>query len=148
MTDEVAEITSLPAVRVGQLAHTERHEVDVGSKRSVTVTHRGTGEKFALRPQGDRIIVQPIKEGSDRRYGQLYLPDNAVEQPTIGRVLAAGDGRWEQGQFIATTVVPGDVVVFGKHAGTEAEIWGTEVLFLRAGDIMAVCDDIGLDEER
>lgn len=143
------EISNLPAVHSaarGSLA--QRPGMVVGSARKITVTHRGTGETFAIKPQGDRVLVKPIKEGADRRYGSLYIPDTSHENSTVGRVIAAGPGRHEGGVWIPMPddITPGVVVVFGKHAGTEVEVWGTELLTLRAADIMFVCDDVLLDE--
>ena len=45
----------------------------------------------------------------------LIIPDNALEKPVSGTVIAIGPGAGK----IPMTVKPGDHVLFGKHQGTE-----------------------------
>jgi chaperonin GroES len=54
-------------------------------------------------------------------------------------VVAVGNGKaLDNGQVRALDVKVGDKVLFGKYAGTEVKIDGTEYLMLREDDIMGV----------
>jgi len=69
------------------------------------------------------------------------LPDTAKEKPMKGKVLAVGEGKWdEEGQRrIPVDVKVGDVVIYGKYSGTEYKTpEGDEVLILRASEILAI----------
>jgi len=70
-----------------------------------------------LQPLWDRILVQPFD--SDQMYGgKIWIPETAGEKPQWGLVIAAGPD--------CKAVEPGNVIMFGKYAGTEAT--GAEVI--------------------
>ena len=48
-----------------------------------------------LKPLGDRLIVKPIDEEETTASG-IVLPDTAKEKPQKGKVIAAGEGRWDE----------------------------------------------------
>ena len=48
-----------------------------------------------LKPLGDRLIVRAIEEEETTASG-LVLPDTAKEKPQKGKVLAVGDGRFDE----------------------------------------------------
>src|SRR3954451_21377782 len=50
-----------------------------------------------LKPLGDRLIVKAIEEEETTASG-LVLPDTAKEKPQKGKVLAVGDGAYEDGE--------------------------------------------------
>lgn len=84
-------------------------------------------------PIADRILVRRI-EAETVTKGGILLPDNAQEKPCQGEVLAVGPGHYENGVFVATTINPGDTVVFGKWSGTEFE----DLLILKESDVLGV----------
>ena len=47
-----------------------------------------------LKPLGDRVIVQAIEEEETTQSG-IVLPDTAKEKPQKGKVIAVGDGAWD-----------------------------------------------------
>jgi chaperonin GroES len=51
-----------------------------------------------------------------------------------GEVIAVGTGKKDE----PMTVKAGDTVLYGKYAGTEITIEGTEYLIMREADIFAV----------
>ena len=61
-----------------------------------------------LKPLGDRLIVQPVDEEETTASG-IVLPDTAKEKPQKGKVLAVGDGKWDEDgeKRIPLDVVPG-----------------------------------------
>src|SRR6195256_4488062 len=56
----------------------------------------GGFSNMKLKPLGDRLIVQAIEEKLTTASG-LVLPDTAKEKPQKGKVLAAGDGKLDDG---------------------------------------------------
>ena len=69
------------------------------------------------------------------------LPDAAQEKPQKGEVVAAGPGRvLDSGERAAPEVKVGDIILFGKYAGTDVTVEGEEHLILRESDILAKFD--------
>jgi len=95
-----------------------------------------------LRPLGDRVIVEPI-EREEMTASGIYVPETAKEKPQEGRVLAVGQGRWdEEGKRrIPIDVKEGDKVLFAKYAGTEVKLDDKKYLILRESDLLAVVEE-------
>jgi len=93
---------------------------------------------MAVKPLDDRVLVKPL-EAEDRTAAGIYLPESAKEKPVKGEVLAVGPGRrLENGERAPMSVKKGDVVVFGKYAGSEIELKGDELKILRESEILGV----------
>ena len=92
-----------------------------------------------LKPLGDRLIVKPIEEEETTASG-LVLPDTAKEKPQKGKIVAAGEGRWDEDgeKRIPLDVSEGDTVIYSKYGGTEIKYNGEEYLILSARDVLAV----------
>jgi chaperonin GroES len=95
-----------------------------------------------LKPLGDRLIVKAIEEEQTTASG-LVLPDTAKEKPQKGKVLAAGEGRWDEDgeKRIPLDVAEGDTVLYSKYGGTEIKVDGEDLLVLRESDVLAKIDD-------
>lgn len=93
--------------------------------------------KTAIKPLGDRVVVQRVEEEQVTR-GGIVLPDSAKEKPQKGKVIAVGAGRYEDGKRIPLDVKEGDTVVFAKYGGTEIELDGEEYIILSERDLLAV----------
>jgi chaperonin GroES len=94
-----------------------------------------------VKPLHDRVIVERL-EKQEETVGGIIIPDTAKEKPQQGRVVAVGPGRLtEEGTRRAMTVRPGDLVIFGKYAGTEFKMDDKEYLILREDDIYAVLEE-------
>ena len=91
-----------------------------------------------LKPLGDRLIVKPIDEEETTASG-IVLPDTAKEKPQKGKVIAAGEGRWDEDgeKRIPLDVAEGDEVLYSKYGGTEIKVDGEELLVLRESDVLA-----------
>ncbi len=91
-----------------------------------------------LKPLGDRLIVRAIEEEETTASG-IVLPDTAKEKPQKGKVVAVGEGRWDdEGENrIPLDVAEGDEVLYSKYGGTEIKIEGEELLVLRESDVLA-----------
>lgn len=91
-----------------------------------------------LRPLGDHVVVQP-QEADSMTAGGILVPDTAKEKPMHGTVVAVGPGRTEPGVgTIVPMVAVGDVVLFGRYAGTEVLLDAQRVLILREDDVLGV----------
>jgi chaperonin GroES len=109
-----------------------------------------------LKPLGDRLIVQVVEEEETTASG-IVLPDTAKEKPQRGKVVAVGEGKWdedgdkripldvdegdekldEDGDRIPVDVDEGDEVLYSKYGGTEIVVEGEDLLVLRESDVLA-----------
>jgi len=94
-----------------------------------------------LKPLGDRLIVKPIDEEETTASG-IVLPDTAKEKPQKGKVIAAGEGRWDEDgeKRIPLDVAEGDEVLYSKYGGTDIVIDGEDLLVMRESDVLAKVD--------
>ena len=69
--------------------------------------------KTAIRPLGDRVLVQP-KEEKEVTRGGIIIPDTAKEKPMEGTVIAVGIKRDKDGKEVPFDVKPGDTVLLPK----------------------------------
>lgn len=83
-----------------------------------------------LKPLGDKIIVEPTEEIT-KTAGGIYIPDNAKEKQSKGKVVSIGE-KVETKELKA-----GDEVVYSKYAGTEFEIDSKKYLVVKEADILA-----------
>lgn len=94
-------------------------------------------KELNLKPLDDRIVVEPM-EAEEVTAGGIVLPDAAQEKPQRGTVLAVGPGKLlDSGERGELSVALGDVVIYGKYAGSDIEVDGREVKILRESDILA-----------
>ena len=92
---------------------------------------------ITMKPLADRVVVEPM-EGETMK-GGIIIPDTAKEKPQQGKVVAAGPGRvGDSGERILPEVKKGDIVLYGKYAGTEVTVQGKDYLILRESDILAI----------
>lgn len=93
-----------------------------------------------VRPLHDRIIIERIDEG-EQKVGGIIIPDTAKEKPMQGKVIAVGKGRVEKdGKVTPLDVKAGDTVLFGKYAGQEIKIDGSEYLIIREEEVLGVIE--------
>ena len=86
-----------------------------------------------IKPLADRVLVEP-KEAETKTAAGLYIPDTAKEKPQQGPVLAAGPGKKDEPMEVKV----GDVVLYGKYAGTEVTVDGKNYLIMKQSDILAI----------
>jgi chaperonin GroES len=86
-----------------------------------------------IKPLGDRVVVEP-KEAEEKTASGLYIPDTAKEKPQQGTIVAAGKGTKDEEMELKA----GDVVLYGKYAGTELKFEGKDYLIMRQSDILAI----------
>jgi chaperonin GroES len=86
-----------------------------------------------IKPLADRVIIESAA-AEEKTAGGLYIPDSAKEKPQKGKVVAVGNGKKDE----PLTVKVGDLVLYGKYAGTEITIEGKDYLIMKEADIFAV----------
>jgi chaperonin GroES len=89
--------------------------------------------KMKIKPLADRVLVEPAP-AEEKTAAGIIIPDTAKEKPQKGTVVAMGPGKKDE----PMTVKVGDNVLYGKYAGTEITIDGTNYLIMRESDIVAI----------
>jgi chaperonin GroES len=89
--------------------------------------------KVSIKPLADRVVVEPAA-AEEKTAGGIIIPDTAKEKPQRGKVVAIGTGKKDE----PITVKVGDIVLYGKYAGTEIQIDGKDLLIMRESDIFAI----------
>lgn len=90
-----------------------------------------------IRPLYDRLYVERI-EAQERTQSGLYIPEGAKEKGQTGKVLAVGHGKVDSnGTLTGLAVKVGDIVYFGKYAGTDVD---DKHIILREEDVLAVVE--------
>lgn len=86
-----------------------------------------------VKPLADRVLIEPAP-AETKTVGGIIIPDTAKEKPLKGTVVAVGNGTKDEDIVLKE----GDVVLYGKYAGTELEIEGKKYLIMRQSDVVAV----------
>ena len=86
-----------------------------------------------IKPLSDRVLIEPVAAETKTASG-IFIPDTAKEKPQKGTVMAVGPGKKDE----PTSVKEGDIVLYGKYAGTEINVDGEELLIMRESDIFAI----------
>ena len=86
-----------------------------------------------IKPLADRVVLEP-QEAQTKTASGLFIPDTAKEKPQQGVVVAAGPGKKDEPMEVKV----GDVVLYGKYAGTEVTVEEKKYLIVKQSDILAV----------
>jgi chaperonin GroES len=86
-----------------------------------------------VKPLADRVLIEPAA-AEQKTAGGIIIPDTAKEKPQRGTVVAVGPGKKDE----PVTVKVGDMVLYGKYAGTEISVEGKDYLIMRESDIVAI----------
>ena len=92
-----------------------------------------------FKPLHNYILLTRLEE-ENKTAGGIIIPDNAKEKPSRGKVVAVGDGVYENGQRVPLTVKVGDTVLFAKWASSanEVKIDGTDYVLIKESDILGI----------
>ncbi len=88
-----------------------------------------------IKPLADRVLIQPVAAEEVTAAG-IIIPDSAKEKPLKGNVLAVGAGTKDEEMVLKE----GDMVLYGKYAGTEVELDGEKVIIMRQNEVLAVVE--------
>ena len=86
-----------------------------------------------IKPLADRVLIEP-KEAETKTASGIFIPDTAKEKPQQGTVIAVGPGKKDEPMEVKV----GDVVLFGKYAGTEVAVEEKKYLIVKQSDILAI----------
>lgn len=86
-----------------------------------------------IKPLADRVLILPTA-AEEVTMGGIIIPDTAKEKPLRGTVKAVGHGTKDEEMVLKE----GDVVLYGKYAGTELEIESEKYLIMRQSDVLAI----------
>ncbi|MFD2891740.1 co-chaperone GroES [Flavobacterium chuncheonense] len=86
-----------------------------------------------IKPISDRVVIEPMAAETTTASG-IIIPDTAKEKPQKGTVVAVGNGKKDYTMSVKT----GDVVLYGKYAGTEFKYEGKDYLIMREEEIYAI----------
>lgn len=79
------------------------------------------------------MLIAPAA-AEEKTVSGIIIPDSAKEKPLKGTVRAAGTGTKDEEMILKE----GDVVLYGKYAGTEIELDGEKYLIMRQSDVLAI----------
>ena len=94
-----------------------------------------------IMPLGDRVLVKPIDtdELATKTDSGIIIPDTvSKEKPEQGKVLAVGDGRYDDGKLIKPRVKEGDRILFSKYGYDEIKIEDEELFIIKEENILAI----------
>jgi chaperonin GroES len=86
-----------------------------------------------IKPLADRVLVEPQAAEAKTASG-IIIPDSAKEKPQRGTVIAVGPGTKDEKMEVKV----GDVILYGKYAGTELSLDKKDYLIMRQSDILAI----------
>ncbi len=92
--------------------------------------------KINLKPLADRVVIEPMAAETKTASG-IYIPDTAQEKPQKGKIVAVGSGTKDEEMKVKV----GDLVLYGKYAGTEININNEKFLIMRQSDILAIIEE-------
>ena len=86
-----------------------------------------------IKPLADRVLIRPTA-AEEVTIGGIIIPDTAKEKPLKGEIIAVGNGTKDEEMILKA----GDIVLYGKYAGTEIVLEGEKFLIMRQSDVLAV----------
>lgn len=100
--------------------------------------------KFPIQPLGDFLIVERLKARSETK-GGIIIAEAAKEKPAYGWVVATGPKVGYDNLYLVLhpdvcppPLKPGALILFGKYAGFDIDIAGTEFVMMREDEVRGV----------
>ncbi len=87
-------------------------------------------------PLYDRVAVEPVEQ-DEKTAGGIIIPDTAKEKPMQGKVVSVGIGALkDNGEISPMQIKVGDLVLYGKWAGTEIKVGSSSLMVMKESDIL------------
>jgi chaperonin GroES len=80
-----------------------------------------------------KILIQ-TQAAEEKTVSGIIIPDSAQEKPQVGTVVLVGAGKTDEPMELKA----GDVVFYGKYAGTELDIDGADYLLMSQTDVLYI----------
>ena len=91
-----------------------------------------------IQPLFSNVLIRPLDAEAKTPSG-IILPDSAQEKPTVGEVMAVGEGRvTPKGDKEKMIVSVGDKVMYKKWGGNEVKVEKEERTIVEQKDILAI----------
>lgn len=97
-------------------------------------------EQKGIIPLGDRVLLKPNAVESEKvtNFG-IIIPETVnKEKPETGKIIAVGEGRWEDGKRVPMSLKVGDEVIFSRYGYEEVKLDGIEYYILKEENILAI----------
>lgn len=91
--------------------------------------------KIKIKPLADRVLIE-AQPAEVKTASGIFIPDTAQEKPQRGKVVAVGGGTKDE----EMKVKAGDMVLYGKYAGTEITEGDVKYLIMRQSDLLAIVE--------
>ena len=98
-------------------------------------------KKINIMPLGDRVLVKPFSSEDLERKNQygIIIPETVdKEKPEQGKVIAVGEGRYQDGKIVPMKIKVGDKVLFSKYGYDEVKVDEEEFYILKEENILAI----------
>ena len=92
-----------------------------------------------IKPLFDRVVLKQAEKEVTTKSG-IILSGAAAEKPDFFRVVAVGEGAYEDGKLVPMKVKVGDKVLVAKYAGNQVKIDGEEFSIVSQNDILAIVE--------
>ncbi|MFQ6778172.1 MAG: co-chaperone GroES [Alphaproteobacteria bacterium] len=94
-----------------------------------------------FQPLNNYVLLERIEE-ENKTAGGIIIPDTAREKPSRGKVIATGNGAFENGNRVPMSVKPGNIVLFAKWASSanEVKIDGKDYVLIKESDILGILE--------
>ncbi len=91
-----------------------------------------------FKPLFNNILVQRLDE-ENKTAGGIIIPDTAKEKPSKGKVIAVGEGAFnETGNRVPLQVAVGDIVMFSKWGGTDIKLDSVDYVIMKDTDVLGI----------
>ena len=94
-----------------------------------------------LKPLHDYVGLEKYKEELKTESGIMLTTKEAKDEPSLGKVVAVGPGKTEDGKLIPIELKKGEKVIYKKYSGTDVTYKKEDYLLISADDILAVVED-------
>lgn len=85
-------------------------------------------------PLNDRVLLRLLDDDDPDTAG-IIMPETFKKKPNKALVVAVGEGRLIGGLLEPMDLEKGDVVLYARYAGTDAELDGEKFLIIRYAEI-------------
>lgn len=107
----------------------------------VAKTEKKESGNSKIMPLGDRVLIKPFTADEVEKKNDfgIIIPETvSKERPEQGRVIAVGEGRYEDGKLVPIKVKVGDKVIFSKYGFDEVKVDNDELYILKEDSILAI----------
>ena len=95
---------------------------------------------MSIKPLGDKIVIKVI-EDTEQTSGGIFIPDSAKEKSQKGEVVAIGAGKvLDSGEREPVDVKVGDIVLYGKYAGTDVKLDKETLKIISIKDVLGIIE--------